>query len=107
MISVGARRGAASLAAPVTFRATIRRAFELTGRGTVIAVEIVEGAVTPGDKLVVPTADGYTCVVEVREVGFLDFDIGRDTFRAEVALSLGEAPASAIAIGGELRAADA
>lgn len=87
------------------FRAVLKRSFEVTGRGTVLSIDILEGKVVVGDKLVVPTADGRPRVVEVLAVDFLDIDLDRPTFRAEVALWVGDIRPSEVTIGHIIRSA--
>jgi selenocysteine-specific translation elongation factor len=89
------------------FRAVLKRSFQLTGRGTVLSVEILDGKVAVGDELVVSTSDGRTRIVEVLAVDFLDIDIGRPTSRAEVALTVGDIRPGEVMIGDMLHAAAA
>jgi len=86
------------------FRAVVKTCFEITGRGTVVSVEIVAGIVVVGDRVVIPTLTGPR-VVEVRAVDFVDYDVGRPTHRAEIALTVGALPPTDVAIGQEVRAA--
>ena len=81
------------------FRAVLKRSFELTGRGTVLSVDILDGTVRVGDELMVPMLDGRSRLVEVIAVDFLDIDIGRPTSRAEIALRVADIRLDEVAIG--------
>ena len=87
------------------FRAIVKRVFAVTGRGTAVCVDIIEGTVRAGDKVLVPTSNGCRRAAEVRSVEFADIDIGRPTPRAEVGLLVGDLPPSEVAVGREVSAA--
>jgi translation elongation factor EF-Tu-like GTPase len=87
------------------FRATVKRGFELAARGTVICVDILEGVVKIGDRVSIPTVDGGATVTEVLAVDFVDVDVGKPTYRAEVALRVRDVQPSDVAVGREVCAA--
>jgi len=86
------------------FRAIVKGAFELAGRGTVISVEIVDGKIAAGDTILVPTATGDAHVVIVRDIGFFDHAIGRADAHA-YALRIDTLRAADVAVGAEIRSA--
>lgn len=88
------------------FRAVLKSSFEVTGRGTVLSVEILAGKVAVGDRLVVPTLDGRSHIVDVVAVDFLDFDIGRPTFRLEVGLTVDDIRPGEVAVGTIIHSAE-
>ena len=47
-------------------RAVVKGAFELSERGTIVSVEILEGKVAAGDQLLVPMKDGHMRPTVVR-----------------------------------------
>ena len=85
------------------FRAVVTRAFELTGRGTVLSIEILEGRVIVGDKVAVAMSGGHTRIVEVCAVDVVDYDVGTPTFRADVGLTVGGIRSGELAIGEVIR----
>jgi len=85
-----------------TFRAMVKGAFELTGRGTVVAVEILDGTVAAGDQVLVPIVGGQERRVAVRAIGFIDRDVGRPTQHAHVALHV-DLPSAEVEVGREVR----
>jgi len=87
------------------FRAIVKGAFELAGRGTVISVEIVDGKIAAGDTILVPTATGDAHVVIVRDIGFIDHAIGRPDAHAYVTLRIDTLRAADVAVGAEIRSA--
>ena len=89
------------------FRAVVKTAFELSGRGTVLSVEILEGTVSVGDLLSVPMSGGNSRIVTVRAVDFVDYDISRPTFRAEVGLTVDGIASGDVAIGQVIQSRDA
>jgi GTPase len=82
------------------FRARIQTAFAVTGLGTFVAVEILDGAVKVGDPIDLPLLDGRHRVVDVRAVEFIDHIADA---RAEVALGLVGVEPREILVGGEVR----
>ncbi|WP_242354782.1 MULTISPECIES: hypothetical protein [unclassified Anaeromyxobacter] len=81
-------------------RAVVTSSFALAGGLTVLTLEILEGSVKSGDAVHVAMAD-RSAEVTVRSVEFVDYDIGRPTFRSEPAIVVegiapSEAPAGAI-----------
>ncbi len=85
------------------FRAVLTRSFEVNGRGTVLCVDIVDGAVKRGDRLAVPMQGGSTSVVPVLGVDFVDIDVGKPTFRSGIALTGRDVRSAEVAVGRELR----
>lgn len=82
------------------FRARISSAFVVTGRGTFIGVEVIDGTVEAGDQVELPLVDGHHRVVEVRAVEFIDHIAERS---AEVGLRLVGVEPDEILVGGEVR----
>ncbi len=60
----------------MAFRGKLKHAFAITGRGPVLAVEIVEGSIRAGERIVVELVDGTTRKLEVRAVEFVDHGHG-------------------------------
>jgi GTPase len=87
------------------FRALIKRSFELTGRGTVVSVDVLEGVVTVGDRLALPMRDGTSRIVEVHAVDFVDLEIGRPSARAEIGLTFEDLVSDEVVIAGCVTAA--
>jgi GTPase len=82
------------------FRARIKTAFSVTGRGTFISVEITDGEIEVGDEIVLPLVDGEK-LVEVKAVGYIDYIRQRKT---EVGLGVGEIEPDRVVVGAEVRA---
>ena len=91
------------MSAQPAFRARLTRTFELAGRGTILCVDILEGSVRTGDKLIVSIDGGETRTVVVRGVDFVDFDVGSPAARAEVALTITELRPSELVLDQESR----
>jgi hypothetical protein len=85
------------------FRAIVRAAFEATGRGSVLGVEITDGMIHANDKVTIATLHGDRTVV-VRSVEFIDIDIGKPSFHSLTGLVVETLPASDVTIGGDVRA---
>lgn len=81
-------------------RARIKSAFVVTGRGTFIGVEIIDGTVEVGDEVELPLGDGSRRVAGVRAVEFIDHIADR---RPEVGLGITGVEPREILVGGEVR----
>jgi len=88
------------------FRAVLKRAFEVRGRGTVLAVEIRDGTIKAGDSISISTSNG-TRIAQVLAVEFIDYDIGRPTFRSELGLVVDDIPVTEVIVGDEVHAVSA
>jgi len=85
------------------FRAIVRTIFEVTSRGTVLAVDILDGTIRQGDSISIPTPNGPRNV-QVLAIEFVDHNIGKPTFRSEVGLVVGDVRAAEVLVGAEVRA---
>lgn len=88
------------------FRAVLNRAFEIRGRGTVLAVEIRDGTIKAGDSISISTSNG-TRIAQVLAVEFIDYDIGRPTFRSELGLVVDDISVTEVIVGDEVHAVSA
>ena len=70
------------------------------------AVEVRDGTIKAGDSISISTSNG-TRIVEVRAVEFIDYDIGKPTFRSEVGLIVDDVPATEVIVGEEVRSVSA
>jgi translation elongation factor EF-Tu-like GTPase len=66
-------------------RAVVKSSFELSGRGTVLVIDLLEGAAKPGEMVRLALGD-RTLEGKVIGVEFVDQDVGGPTFHADVAL---------------------
>lgn len=86
------------------FRAVLEHAFELTERGTVLAISVLAGVVKANDAILIATLEG-TSIVQVKAVEFLDYDIGKPSFRSLVGLVIDGVRTADIILGQEIRLA--
>jgi len=84
----------------------VKGTFELSGRGIVVALDVLDGKVAKGDRVVIPLSDGTTLTTEVSELGFIDRDIGKPTFASHVTLLFRDVRARDAAEGQEIVGAD-
>jgi GTPase len=79
-------------------------ACDITGRGTVLAVDVLEGEIRAGDMISIGMVGGRRTVT-VRSVEFIDRDIGKPTFRCWVGLMIDGVRAADVVVADEVRGA--
>jgi translation elongation factor EF-Tu-like GTPase len=84
------------------FRARVEAAFCLAGRGTFVAVEILDGEIRVGDEIKVPVVAGERREATVSAVEFIDHVSEQ---RANIGLGVVGVEPGEVLVGGEVREA--
>jgi Domain of unknown function (DUF4279) len=94
------------MTSPPPFRATTKSTFTVTGRSTVITMDILDGVVRVGDGIEVPLKAGGHRHLKVIGVDYADIGVGTPAFRSETALTVDAASIAPdeVAIGEEVLA---
>jgi hypothetical protein len=85
------------------FRARVEGAFAVARRGTVVVVDLIEGEVRAGERVLVPLADGGTVVRVALGVEIVERELGEPSRDGNHGVFVGKLDPTAVQAGAELR----